>query len=258
MRPRGAGAIVLVASTAGQRGEAGHSHYAASKGAMIAFGKSLAKEVGPEGIRVNIVAPGWVVTDMTRDALATEEGAGVVAAVPLGRAGQPEEIAGPDRLPRLRPRLLRAGQRALGQRRVGDGRLTPADGARPRHRRRRPSRRTPRRAPGRPRIRGHRRPTVARRLPRACPRSPSTSPPPGPWRRCWTPKPRGGGARRRPRPGRPLPRGARPRRGGQRPAPRPSRGPAAESGGFGSSACPPTWSWTGRAPSPARTPRPDR
>jgi 3-oxoacyl-[acyl-carrier protein] reductase len=95
MRPRGAGAIVLVASTAGQRGEAGHSHYAASKGAMIAFGKSLAKEVGPEGIRVNIVAPGWVVTDMTRDVLATEEGASVVADIPLGRAGHPEEIAGP-------------------------------------------------------------------------------------------------------------------------------------------------------------------
>lgn len=95
MRPRGTGAIVLVASTAGQRGEAGHSHYAASKGAMIAFGKSLAKEVGPEGIRVNIVAPGWVVTDMTRDILATEQGASEVAAVPLGRAGQPEEIAGP-------------------------------------------------------------------------------------------------------------------------------------------------------------------
>lgn len=95
MRARGAGAIVLVASTAGQRGEEGHSHYAASKGGMIAFGKSLAKEVGPEGIRVNIVAPGWVLTDMTRGVLATEEGAGIVAAVPLGRAGQPEEIAGP-------------------------------------------------------------------------------------------------------------------------------------------------------------------
>jgi 3-oxoacyl-[acyl-carrier protein] reductase len=95
MRPRRAGAIVLVASTAGQRGEAGYSHYAASKGAMIAFGKSLAKEIGPEGIRVNVVAPGWVVTDMTRDVLATAEGEAIVAAVPLGRAGRPEEIAGP-------------------------------------------------------------------------------------------------------------------------------------------------------------------
>lgn len=95
MRPRKAGAIVLVASTAGQRGEAGYSHYAASKGGLIALGKSIAKEVGPEGIRVNVVAPGWVVTDMTRDALDTEEGRAFVAAVPLGRAGEPEEIAGP-------------------------------------------------------------------------------------------------------------------------------------------------------------------
>ena len=95
MRPRGAGAIVLVASTAGQRGEAGYSHYAASKGALVSLAKSLAKEVGPEGIRVNVVAPGWVVTDMTRDALDTEEGRAFVAAVPLGRAAQPEEVAGP-------------------------------------------------------------------------------------------------------------------------------------------------------------------
>ncbi len=95
MRPRNTGSIVVVASTAGQRGEAGYSHYAASKGALIALAKSLAKEVGPEGIRVNVVAPGWVVTDMTRDALETEEGRAFVAAVPLGRAAQPEEIAGP-------------------------------------------------------------------------------------------------------------------------------------------------------------------
>jgi 3-oxoacyl-[acyl-carrier protein] reductase len=95
MIPRGAGAVVVVASTAGQRGEAGHSHYAASKGALIAFAKSLATELGPRGIRVNAVAPGWVLTDMTRDALATPEGRAVVSGIPLGRPGQPEEIAGP-------------------------------------------------------------------------------------------------------------------------------------------------------------------
>ncbi|MGD8897513.1 MAG: glucose 1-dehydrogenase [Acidobacteriota bacterium] len=95
MLPRGRGAIVVVASTAGQRGEAGHSHYAASKGALIAFAKSLATELGPSGIRVNAVAPGWVLTDMTRDALATPEGRVVVSGIPLGRPGQPEEIAGP-------------------------------------------------------------------------------------------------------------------------------------------------------------------
>ncbi len=95
MVPRGSGAMVLVASTAGQRGEAGYSHYAASKGALIAFTKSLATELGPGGIRVNAVAPGWVLTDMTRDVLATAEGRVVVSGIPLGRPGQPEEIAGP-------------------------------------------------------------------------------------------------------------------------------------------------------------------
>jgi 3-oxoacyl-[acyl-carrier protein] reductase len=95
MVPRGAGAMVLVASTAGQRGEAGHSHYAAAKGALIAFAKSLAKEIGPSGIRVNVVAPGWVQTDMTREALKSPEGRVVVDAIPLGRVARPEEIAGP-------------------------------------------------------------------------------------------------------------------------------------------------------------------
>jgi 3-oxoacyl-[acyl-carrier protein] reductase len=95
MAPRGAGAMVLVASTAGQRGEAGYSHYAASKGALIAFAKSLAAELGPVGIRVNVVAPGWVLTDMTRGVLETDEGRLAISGVPLGRAGRPEEIAGP-------------------------------------------------------------------------------------------------------------------------------------------------------------------
>jgi 3-oxoacyl-[acyl-carrier protein] reductase len=95
MVPRGAGAMVLVASTAGQRGEAEHSHYAASKGGLIAFAKSLAKELGPSGVRVNVVAPGWVQTDMTREALKAPEGRVVLDAVPLGRVARPEEIAGP-------------------------------------------------------------------------------------------------------------------------------------------------------------------
>ena len=95
MVPRATGAMVVVASTAGQRGEAGYSHYAASKGALIAFTKSLATELGPGGIRVNAVAPGWVLTDMTRDVLATAEGRVVASGIPLGRPGQPEEIAGP-------------------------------------------------------------------------------------------------------------------------------------------------------------------
>jgi 3-oxoacyl-[acyl-carrier protein] reductase len=95
MTPRGSGAIVLIASTAGQRGEAFYSHYAASKGALIALTKSLAAELGPKGVRVNAVAPGWVLTDMTRAALEGEGAAEALRSVPLARPGTPAEIAGP-------------------------------------------------------------------------------------------------------------------------------------------------------------------
>jgi 3-oxoacyl-[acyl-carrier protein] reductase len=95
MLPRGSGTIVLVASTAGQRGEPFHSHYAASKGAIIALTQSLGAELGPRGVRVNCVAPGWVTTDMSREALEGAEGAAIRRAIPLGRPGTPEEVAGP-------------------------------------------------------------------------------------------------------------------------------------------------------------------
>jgi 3-oxoacyl-[acyl-carrier protein] reductase len=95
MLPRGRGAIVLVASTAGQRGEPFYSHYAASKGALIALTRSLAAELGPRGVRVNCVAPGWVDTDMSRDALAGAHGDAIRGAIPLGRPGTANEIAGP-------------------------------------------------------------------------------------------------------------------------------------------------------------------
>jgi len=95
MVPRRKGAIVTIASTSGQRGEAHYSHYSATKGAMISFTKSLAAELAPHGIRVNGVAPGWVLTDMTRDSLKGPGAAGAVAPIPLGRAASPEEIAGP-------------------------------------------------------------------------------------------------------------------------------------------------------------------
>jgi 3-oxoacyl-[acyl-carrier protein] reductase len=90
---RSGGSIVTLTSTAGQRGEALHSHYAASKGALIAWTKSLAVELAP-AVRVNSVAPGWVVTDMTHEALA-EIGDELSASIPLGRPATPEEIAGP-------------------------------------------------------------------------------------------------------------------------------------------------------------------
>ncbi|MFO7674737.1 MAG: glucose 1-dehydrogenase [bacterium] len=95
MRARGGGRIILVSSTAGQRGEARHSHYAASKGAVQSLAKSLAPELAGDGILVNCIAPGWFDTDMTRATLADPAAGGRVrAAIPLGRAGRPEEFAG--------------------------------------------------------------------------------------------------------------------------------------------------------------------
>ncbi len=90
------GHIVLVSSTAGQRGEAFHADYAVSKGALISLTKSLSSELASQGIYVNCVAPGWVNTDMAAPALATEAGrAKIFGTIPLGRVGRPEEIAAP-------------------------------------------------------------------------------------------------------------------------------------------------------------------
>jgi 3-oxoacyl-[acyl-carrier protein] reductase len=91
-----AGRIVIISSTAGQRGEAFHCDYAASKGAVISMVKGLSTELARDGIYVNCVAPGWVATDMAAPALddsKTRER--VFATIPLGRVGQPEEIAAP-------------------------------------------------------------------------------------------------------------------------------------------------------------------
>jgi 3-oxoacyl-[acyl-carrier protein] reductase len=91
-----AGQIVLVSSTAGQRGEANHADYAASKGAIISFTKSLSSELAPQGISVNCVAPGWVATDMSASALADPvTSTKIFSAIPLGRVARPMEIAGP-------------------------------------------------------------------------------------------------------------------------------------------------------------------
>jgi len=90
------GHIVLISSTAGQRGEAYHADYAVTKGALISLTKSLSSELAPRGIRVNCVAPGWVATDMSAAAVGDAEmGAKIRAGIPLGRVASPREIAGP-------------------------------------------------------------------------------------------------------------------------------------------------------------------
>lgn len=91
---RPGGAVVLIASTAAQRGEPFHADYAASKGAIISLTKSLAVEMAP-AIRVNCVAPGWVDTPMSEPAFANGGRALIESGIPLGRVGRPEEIAGP-------------------------------------------------------------------------------------------------------------------------------------------------------------------
>ena len=96
MIARRSGRVIAISSTAGQRGEAFHSHYAAAKGGMISFVKSLAMELAPHRVLVNCVAPGWVETDMSNPVLQTRAGAKLVQAqIPLGRVATPEEIAGP-------------------------------------------------------------------------------------------------------------------------------------------------------------------
>jgi 3-oxoacyl-[acyl-carrier protein] reductase len=89
------GRIVLVSSTAGQRGEAYHADYAASKGAMISLVKSLAPEMGKRDITVNSVAPGWVDTEMCAEPFANGGRERIAAGIPIGRIASPRDIAGP-------------------------------------------------------------------------------------------------------------------------------------------------------------------
>ena len=89
------GRIINISSTAGQRGEALYSHYAASKGGIIAFTKSLAGELGKYNITVNSVAPGWVKTDMTKDVLENQsEEEKIIKEIPLRKIAVPEDVAG--------------------------------------------------------------------------------------------------------------------------------------------------------------------
>ena len=97
LKRAGGGCLVMVSSTAGQRGEAGYGAYAASKGAVISLTKTLATELGPSGIRVNCVAPGWVDTDLSAAALRDdlEQRKRVEGNFPLGHIPVAEDIAGP-------------------------------------------------------------------------------------------------------------------------------------------------------------------
>lgn len=90
------GHVVLVASTAAQRGEAFHADYAASKGALLSLTKSLSSELAPQGILCNCVAPGWVRTEMSAGTLSDPDASKkALSLIPLGRPAEPDEIAGP-------------------------------------------------------------------------------------------------------------------------------------------------------------------
>jgi 3-oxoacyl-[acyl-carrier protein] reductase len=90
------GQVVLISSTAGQRGEAFHCDYAATKGAIISMVKGLSTELAPHNIRINAVAPGWVWTDMTEPVLKDPKTRDpIYGAIAMGRVGTPDEIAGP-------------------------------------------------------------------------------------------------------------------------------------------------------------------
>ena len=96
LKEQGWGRIVIVSSTAGQRGEANFSNYAASKGGQISFAKSLAVELGQYGITVNAVAPGWIETEMTAKTFTDEQfRRSVEQAIPVGRIASSDDIALP-------------------------------------------------------------------------------------------------------------------------------------------------------------------
>jgi len=96
MKDNGQGTIINVSSTAGQRGEALHSHYAATKGAVISLTKSWSSELAPHGVTCNCVAPGWVETEMCTEVFADKDyKESVRTSIPIQRIATPEDVAGP-------------------------------------------------------------------------------------------------------------------------------------------------------------------
>lgn len=92
---RNAGRLVFVGSTAGQRGEAMHADYAASKGALISLVKGLCVELAPRDVTVNCVAPGWIDTEMAAPAMRGEERTRIESSIPIGRIASADDVAGP-------------------------------------------------------------------------------------------------------------------------------------------------------------------
>lgn len=92
MMKKRVGRIITIGSVVGTMGNAGQTNYAAAKAGLIGFSKSLAREIASRGITVNVVAPGFIETDMTR-ALNEDQRSGILAEVPAGRLGDPQEIA---------------------------------------------------------------------------------------------------------------------------------------------------------------------
>ena len=93
MLNRGSGAIVMISSRLGQIGWPDLAHYSASKAGLLGLTKSMAREFGPRGIRVNAVAPGFTITDMTRHLVDTDAGRRRLAELPARRFGEPEDVA---------------------------------------------------------------------------------------------------------------------------------------------------------------------
>jgi 3-oxoacyl-[acyl-carrier protein] reductase len=95
LKKNGGGRIINISSTAGQRGEAFHAHYAASKGGILAFTKSLSTELAPFNVLVNSVAPGWVDTEMNEEVFADRSfREQVISTIPLRKMGTSEDVAG--------------------------------------------------------------------------------------------------------------------------------------------------------------------
>src|SRR5438309_8797735 len=118
MMKRRAGSIVNVSSIVGVRGNWGQTNYAASKAGIIGFTKSLARELGSRNVRANVVAPGYVKTQLT-DVLPEEATSAMLGNTPLGRLGEPQDVAGAT-LPLLRRGLVHHGRGAARRRRLGN------------------------------------------------------------------------------------------------------------------------------------------